>query len=82
MQLIALGDPGINGQHVVQHVVREFKYEPEKYKLMNKMAVFHAMALQPSKRIVIPKFALQVTHISTFLNFDTQIKFIRLKNTC
>ena len=66
MQLIALGDPGINGQHVVQHVEREFKYEPEKYKLMNKIAVFHAMARQLSKKTVIPEFALQVTHISIF----------------
>ena len=52
---------GILGQLVVLHAVKEFKYEPEKYKVTKKMMAFHVLVLHPNKRIAISSNVLQVT---------------------
>ena len=56
------GKHGILGRLVVRHVVKGFKYEPEKYKVMKKMMAFHVLDLHPNKRIAISSNVHQVTN--------------------
>ena len=52
IQFIAFGEHGILGQHVVRHVVKVFKYEPEKCKVMKEMMGFHVPVFHLNRKAV------------------------------